>query len=164
MRSRLLAARLPARSQCIFQPVRRVFAGVAQKNFRLRRCVQGCRAWSGMVAAPATIGIGRPGRRAQEITGFIMRAEKRLDFAMQRRVAGAPCCHEFAARGAGGQFDCTGKYNFSAGRRWVHRARNSGSDCNSQARRREPKADRRSRTIASAPFKRFHPKEAARRL
>jgi hypothetical protein len=122
------------------------FAGVAQESFRVRRRVQGCRALKRSGGSPASIGIGPFGRRAQEITGFIMRAEKRLDITTQRRVAGALCRHEFVARGAGGQFDCTGEYDFSAGRRWVHRARNSGSDCNSQARRRESKTGSPSRS------------------
>ena len=110
----------------------RVFADVAQESFRVCRCIQGRRALERSGGGPASIGSGLLGRRAQEIAGFIMRAEERFDFTTQRRVAGALRRHKFVARDAGGQFDCTGKYNFSAGRRWVHRVRNSGSDCNSQ--------------------------------
>jgi hypothetical protein len=70
------------------------------------------------------MGIGPLGRRAQEITGFIMRAEKRLDFTTQRGVAGALHRHEFVARDAGGQFNRQDEHGFSTGQRLVHRAGN----------------------------------------
>jgi len=145
----------------IFNPLARLFIRVMQEGLGQRRCVDGGRALRENGGCRGNQFRFPLGASEQKVPGFVMGAQERLYVPAQRRVAGALFRHESVARGAGGQFNRPGEHDFGSGRRWVHR-KLTGLNCSSRICRREPKADRRSRTIASAPFKTFPPKEAGK--